>query len=64
VKVNLFCYLSGGTIHVSWMGSPTIKLQKTVSLNPAIWSDVPGTLGTSSANLSTTGSAAYFRLSQ
>ena len=64
VKVNLFFNLSGGTIHVSWTGSPTIKLQKTVSLNPAIWSDVPGTLGTSSANLSTTGSAAYFRLSQ
>jgi phospholipase C len=64
LKVKLLCNLSGGTIHINWIGSPTIKLQKTVSLSPAVWNDVPGTLGASSASLSTAGNAAYFRLSQ
>jgi hypothetical protein len=56
--------LSGANVQVSWNGSPTLKLQKATSLNPPNWVDVPATLGASSASVSFTGTAAFFRLSQ
>jgi hypothetical protein len=56
--------VSGGVIHITWPGSPTLKLQKTTSLNPAVWVDVPSTLGASSANVSITGGSAFFKLAQ
>jgi hypothetical protein len=61
---QLFMTISGNNINLSWMGGPTTKLQKSSSLNPASWTDVPGTLGANSASVSInpTGSA-FFRLS-
>ena len=55
---------SGGAIHLNWIGSPTLKLQKSAGLNPAVWSEVPGTLGASSASLAITNLAVFFRLAQ
>jgi hypothetical protein len=54
----------GGTLQIGWIGSPSIKLQSTLALNPPSWTDVPGSLGASSITLPTTNSASYFRLSQ
>jgi hypothetical protein len=55
--------ISGGNIHLTWSGQPTVKLQRSSSLSPQSWSDVAGTLGTSSATLPLTGGASFFRLS-
>ena len=55
---------NGDNITITWAGSPTIKLQKTTSLAPANWTDVPGTLGASSATLPLADAGAYFRLTQ
>ena len=55
---------TGGSLNLTWTASPTFKLQKTISLYPAIWTDVPGTLGTGSATLPMTNQSAFFRLSQ
>jgi len=54
----------GGMLQLIWIGSPTIKLQQSSSLNPPVWTDVPGTLGASSASLPITNSTAFFKLSQ
>jgi hypothetical protein len=54
---------SGGNINFTWTGSPTVKLQRTTTLSPSSWSDVPGTLGASSASVPTSGPSAFFRLS-
>lgn len=56
--------MAGGSLHVTWTGSPTAKLQQSLSLHPANWQDVPGTLGASSATVSLTNQAAFFRLTQ
>jgi hypothetical protein len=61
---SLIVTIVGANVHVNWNGSPTLKLQKATSLNPPNWVDVPATLGASSASVSFTGSAAFFRLSQ
>ena len=49
---------------LTWAGSPTLKLQQSSSLQPAVWTDVPGTLGVSSASVPTTGPSSFFRLAQ
>lgn len=63
-RTTLNFTVSAGVIHFVWAGSPTVRLQRTASLNPALWLDVAGTLGASSANVPITGPAAYFRLAQ
>ena len=62
---EVFITLSGGKANLSWMSGPTTKLQKSSSLNPANWTDVPGTMGAGSASvpINPTGQA-FFRLSQ
>jgi hypothetical protein len=64
VPTRLNFTVSSGVIHFNWIGSPTVKLQKTAKLNPAVWTDVSGTLGASSTDVSMTDSTAYFRLGQ
>jgi phospholipase C len=56
--------VSAGLIHFTWAGRPTVKLQKNATLDPATWTDVPGTLGASTATVPISGPAAYFRLVQ
>jgi len=56
--------LSPGLIHFAWVGSAAVKLQKTAGLEPTAWADVPGTFGAGTADVPTTGTAAYFRLAQ
>jgi hypothetical protein len=55
---------AGSNVSLTWVGSPSVKLQQTTSLNPANWTDVTGTLGASSATISITNQAAFFRLTQ
>jgi hypothetical protein len=54
----------GNNIVITWPANPTLKLQKTTSLSPTVWVDVPGTLGAGSATLPLTAQPAFFRLSQ
>ena len=61
---KLYLTVSGSNVNLNWVGSPTFKLQTTTSLSPANWTDVPGTLGASSAVVSRTSSQAFFRLSE
>jgi len=56
--------VSGGALLINWIGSPTIKLQRSFSLNPPAWVDFPGSLGASSAAVPLTNSAAFFKLAQ
>jgi hypothetical protein len=56
--------VSGGVLHLTWPASSTLKLQKATSLNPAVWVDVPGTLGAGSANVTITAGSAFFKLAQ
>jgi phospholipase C len=56
--------VSGNLLHLSWSGSPRIKLQRTSNLSPATWVDVPSTLGASAADVPMTNSAAFFKLAQ
>ena len=55
---------AGSNVTLIWEGSPTVKLQQSASLNPAAWTDVAGTLGSSTAVVPITGQHAYFRLTQ
>lgn len=61
---NLRLSLSGGNVFLAWAGSPTVKLQTTPTLNPPAWTDVPATLGQSSAGVQLTASGAFFRLAR
>jgi Concanavalin A-like lectin/glucanases superfamily/Immunoglobulin domain len=62
---TLVISVSGGNVNIGWVGSPTVKLQEATSLNPANWTDVPGTLGASSAIVPMSSSTqAFFRLTQ
>lgn len=64
MPVNLNAAISGGTLNLHWIGSPTLKLQSSTSLVPPNWLDVSGTLGVSFALVPLTNAAAFFRLSQ
>ncbi len=63
-KVLIQAALSGGSLALTWPGAPNVKLQTTMSLSAPNWTDVPNTLGASSASVPLTGTAAFFRLSQ
>jgi hypothetical protein len=56
--------VSGGSLHLTWTASPTGRLQKTTSLAPASWADVPGTTGLGTATVPISGASAFFRVAQ
>jgi hypothetical protein len=56
--------VSGGSLHLSWQGSATAKLQTRTELNNGSWADVPGTTGASTATVPITGASAFFRVAQ
>jgi hypothetical protein len=56
--------LVGGSVKIDWQGSATGRLQTTTSLSPAIWSDVPGTTGASTATVSISSASSFFRVKQ
>jgi len=61
--LNLTAVKVGTTIHLSWAGAANLKLQSSPVLGSgAVWTDVPGTLGASSAIVNITGTSAYFRV--
>lgn len=60
---TLHISVSQGNAWLTWTGNPLVKLQTSPSLNPALWVDVPNTLGASSATVPLNGMA-FFRLSQ
>jgi hypothetical protein len=51
-----------GLITLHWTGSPNVRLQKTASLNPPDWQDVPNTVGTDSYSEPATADSAFYRL--
>jgi hypothetical protein len=53
---------SPGQVSVQWLGLKCVQLQGSPSLSPASWNNYPGTDGTSSTNVPTSGSENYFRL--
>ncbi len=56
--------IAGGNISFTWPASPTMKLQQSTSLSPASWTDVPGTLGASSASVPMSSAKLFFKLAQ
>jgi hypothetical protein len=56
--------LVGNSLKIDWQGSTTGRLQTTTSLNPAVWADVPGTTGASTATVSITSASSFFRVKQ
>ena len=53
---------AGGSMNLSWVGNPAVKLQSTTSLSVPNWLDVPNTYGLYSLPVSVTGSPKFFRL--
>ena len=51
-------------LHLAWPGSPSLKVQSNSGLDAPFWEDVPGTLGTASANVPAPGTNVFFRLSR
>jgi len=56
--------VSGGSLHLSWQGTATGRLQTNTGLAAGGWSDVPGTTGASTATVPITGASAFFRVAQ
>jgi len=54
---------SGGTATVNWNGTGAnfSGLQKSASLNPAVWVNIPGTIGSTSYVLPASGAAGFYR---
>ena len=63
---KLLFSVSGGSITFTWPASTTGRLQASSSLHPAIWTDVPGTVGVGSAviPITSTNAQVFFRLAQ
>ena len=53
----------GGIIRCAWFGGPQIRLQTSPRLLPPLWTDVPGSLGQTSATLAVGPDCAFLRLS-
>jgi endonuclease/exonuclease/phosphatase family metal-dependent hydrolase len=51
-------------VRLDWNGLPGVRLQKSSSLSPAVWSDVPGTMGASTFTDGVTHAAAFYRLAR
>lgn len=61
--LNLFAQVSGGNLLLSWNGAANLKLQSSSALGAgAVWTDVPGTLGASSASVAISPGAKFFRI--
>ncbi len=56
--------LVGNSLKIDWQSSSTGRLQTTSSLNPAVWTDVSGTTGASTATVSITSVSSFFRVKQ
>jgi phospholipase C len=54
--------MAQGELRLTWTGAPTARLQKSVSLNPAVWIDVPGAVGPGSTTVPLNANQAYFRV--
>lgn len=52
---------SGGTVPITWMGSPCVTLQSSPNVNGP-WTDLPVTDGSNSTNWPNAGGQQYFRL--
>jgi phospholipase C len=61
-KLKLLYSLSAGKLLLSWPSTPQTRLQSTSSLSNPQWTDVPGTLGVTSTDISFTSLAAFFRI--
>jgi len=55
---------SGNQLQLTWPGGPSIRLQKSTTLSPSAWQDVPGTTDTSSFTESLGGNAGFYRLTR
>lgn len=53
---------AGGNVPVTWSGLPCVTLQTRASLTSGVWTDLPGTDGTSSTNWPNAGGNQFFRL--
>ena len=52
----------GNGVRLVWSGAPGVTLQRTASLQPAQWQDVPGSEGASQLDLPLDTAAGFFRL--
>jgi endonuclease/exonuclease/phosphatase family metal-dependent hydrolase len=55
---------NGNELELMWPGGSGIRLQKSLSLAPSAWQDVPGTTGASSFNEPFAGSSGFYRLAR
>jgi glycerophosphoryl diester phosphodiesterase len=53
---------NGASVDLHWNGAPTLRLQKSTTLAPANWQEVPGTLGASQFSEPASEAAAFYRL--
>jgi hypothetical protein len=61
----ILCYrVVGPNLVITWPANPVLKLQKTTTLAPASWVDVPGTLGAGSASVPLSDAPAFFKLAK
>jgi hypothetical protein len=61
LKLNLPAR-EGNGLHLSWLGGPGIRLQRTAALSAQDWRDVPNSEGVGSLYLSATNASSFFRL--
>jgi glycerophosphoryl diester phosphodiesterase len=54
--------LDWDTIQLRWQAGPSIRLQRSSSLSPPTWHDVPDTLGTNSYSEPVSGGMSFYRL--
>jgi endonuclease/exonuclease/phosphatase family metal-dependent hydrolase len=55
---------NGGEFRFNWRGAPGIRLQKTPTLGPPDWQDVPGTLAADTYDEALGNGAAFYRLAR
>jgi hypothetical protein len=55
---------NGGELQFNWRGGPGIRLQKSPTLVPADWQDVPGTLAADTYDEPLANGAAFYRLAR
>jgi hypothetical protein len=55
---------NGPDVLLTWNSGPNIRLQRSPTVSPANWHDVPGTRGSSAHTESVTNAAMFFRLAQ
>ena len=55
---------NGNDLQLTWRGGPGIRLQRSTTLTPSAWQDVPGTTGASSFTESLSANASFYRLAR